>query len=78
MTMGGGLIVRRALRETLRQEGSPRATLSLRGVDGVSATAMLEAAERVRGAMALLGILDLSIEVVPEPEQESNGNPPAA
>lgn len=57
---------------------SPRATLRLRGVDGVSATAMLEAAERVRSAVALLGILDLSIEVVPEPEQESNGNPPAA
>ncbi len=54
---------------------SPRATLRLRGVDGVPAPAMLEAAERVRGAVALLGIRDLSIEVVPE--QESNGNPPA-
>jgi hypothetical protein len=40
------------------------------------AATMLEAAERVRQAVALLGIVELSIEVVAE--QTIHGDPPAA
>ncbi|MGH2405622.1 MAG: hypothetical protein ACRDGN_14355 [bacterium] len=50
---------------TLRN-GHPRAVLRLEGVEGVPASAMLTAVERVRSALVLMGIEDLCIEVVRE------------
>jgi hypothetical protein len=73
--MKDGLIVRRGFRPALAAQ-APKATLRLRGVEGIPAATMLEAAERVRQAVALLGVLELSIEVVSE--QTISGRPPAA
>ncbi|MGQ0549513.1 MAG: hypothetical protein ACT4PY_07580 [Armatimonadota bacterium] len=51
---------------TTLRNGHPQAVLRLQGIENVPAAAMLTAVERVRAAVALLGIEDLTIEVVRE------------
>ncbi len=60
---------------TVLRSGRPQAVLGLQGIESVPAAVMLTAVERVRTALAMLGIDDLRIEVVREDaESEAEGN----